>query len=24
LAFYLVAAGLFFAASRRVERDWHG
>ncbi len=23
LAFYLVAAGLFFAASRRVERDWH-
>ncbi|MCC7002519.1 MAG: MFS transporter [Gemmatimonadaceae bacterium] len=23
LVFYLVAAGLFFAASRRVERDWH-
>lgn len=23
LAFYLVAAGLFFAASRRLERDWH-
>jgi len=23
LTFYLVAAGLFFAASRRLERDWH-